>query len=43
MISRKHIFDEAIESAETFLMTKQRLKIVQREIFDQLDKLPLVA
>lgn len=43
MISRKHTFDEAIESAETFLMTKQRLKIVQREIFEQLDKLPLVA
>jgi hypothetical protein len=43
MISQKHTFEEAIESADTLLMTKQRLKIVQREIFDQLDKLPLVA
>jgi hypothetical protein len=43
MISRKQTFDEAIESGETFLMTKQRLKIVQREIFEQLDKLPMVA
>jgi hypothetical protein len=43
MISRKLTFDEAIESNQTFLMTKQRLKIVQREIFEQLDKLPLAA
>ncbi|HLH32871.1 MAG TPA: conjugal transfer protein TraL [Terriglobia bacterium] len=43
MITRKQTFDEAIESSESFIMTKQRLKIVQRELFEQLDKLPLAA
>lgn len=43
MITRKQTFDEAIESGQTFIMTKQRLKIVQRELFEQLDKLPLAA
>ena len=43
MITRKQTFGEAIESDQTFIMVKQRLKIVQRELFEQLDKLPLAA
>lgn len=39
MVARKLTFDEAIKSERTSLMTKQRLKIVQRELFEQLDKL----
>lgn len=37
MITRKLTFTEAIQSAEFSLMAKQRIKTVQREIFDQLN------
>lgn len=41
MVARKLTFDEAITSADTTLMAKQRLKILQRDLFDQLDKLAI--
>lgn len=41
MVARKLTFDEAIRSAETTLMAKQRLKIIQRDLFEQLDSLSL--
>jgi hypothetical protein len=37
MVVRKLTFTEAIQSAEFSLMAKQRIKTVQREIFDQLN------
>jgi hypothetical protein len=40
MISRKQTFDEAIQSNSTMIMTKQRLSVVQHELFRQLDALP---
>lgn len=41
MVARKLTFDEAIRSAQTTLMSKQRLKIIQRDLFEQLDSLSL--
>ncbi len=41
MVARKLTFQEAIQSAETTLMAKQRLKIIQRDLFEQLDSLTL--
>ena len=38
MISRKLTFEEAIAAAEFHIMAKQRLKLVQRDLFDQLDR-----
>lgn len=42
MISRKQTFDEAVESDGTMIMTKQRLRVIQRELFRQLDALSIV-
>ena len=42
MISRKQTFDEAVESDSTLIMAKQRLRVIQRELFRQLDAIPLV-
>jgi hypothetical protein len=42
VISRKLTFEEAIRDGKFSLMTKQRLKVVQRELFEQLDSLCLV-
>ena len=42
MISRKQTFDEAVESDSTLIMAKQRLRVIQRELFRQLDVIPLV-
>jgi hypothetical protein len=39
MIARKLTFDEVITSSVCSIMTKQRLKVVQRELFEQLDTL----
>jgi hypothetical protein len=39
MISAKLTFREAINEAKLPIMAKQRLKIVQRDLFDQLDRL----
>jgi hypothetical protein len=38
MIAAKLTFHEAISAAKLPIMAKQRLKIVQRDLFDQLDK-----
>jgi hypothetical protein len=42
MIARKQTFDEAIKSGDFSIMTKQRLKVIQRDLFEQLDALSLV-
>ena len=42
VIARKLTFEEAIRDGRFSLMTKQRLKVVQRELFEQLDSLCLV-
>jgi hypothetical protein len=39
MLERRLTFDEAIQNADFSLVSKQRLTIVRREIFEQLDKL----
>jgi len=39
MISAKLTFQEAITTARVTIMAKQRLKVVQRDIFEQLDRL----
>ena len=41
MRTKKLTFDEAIQSEQFMLVQKSRLHIVQRELFDQLDKLQL--
>jgi CobQ/CobB/MinD/ParA nucleotide binding domain len=41
MIARKQTFDDAIQSGDFSIMTKQRLKVVQRDLYEQLDALPL--
>jgi hypothetical protein len=41
MISQKLTFDEAIRDHFT-IMTKQRLRMVQRDLFEQLDRMPLI-
>jgi len=41
MRTKKLTFDEAIQSEEFMLVQKSRLYIVQRELFEQLDKLQL--
>jgi len=37
MLSASLTFEEAIASERTRLMDKQRLKMVQRRVYDQLD------
>ena len=39
MISAKLTFQEAIATARMSIMAKQRLKVVQRDLFEQLDQL----
>lgn len=41
VIARKLTLQEAIESPTFPIMVRQRLRVVQRELFDQLDSLPL--
>jgi hypothetical protein len=41
MRTKKLTFDEAIQSEEFMLVQKSRLYIVQRELFEQLDRLQL--
>jgi cellulose biosynthesis protein BcsQ len=41
MISRKLTFAEAIRESDFSIMTKQRLKVVERELFEQLDELSI--
>jgi CobQ/CobB/MinD/ParA nucleotide binding domain len=40
MIAAKLTFQEAISAAKLPIMAKQRLKIVQRDLFEQLDQVP---
>jgi hypothetical protein len=42
VVSRKLTLQEAITSGNFTIMTRQRLKVIQREIFEQLDSLGLV-
>jgi hypothetical protein len=42
MRTKKLTFDEAIQSEEFMLVQKSRLYLVQRELFGQVDKLPLM-
>ncbi len=42
VVSRKLTFEEAIRDGAFSIMTKQRLKVVQRHLFEQIDTLSLV-
>ena len=42
MISRKLTFDEAVKATDFTIMTKQRLLVVQRDLFVQLDRVGLL-
>jgi hypothetical protein len=42
MISRKLTFEEAVKSTDFTIMTKQRLLVVQRDLFEQLDRICLL-
>ena len=42
MISRKLTFDEAVKATDFTIMTKQRLLVVQRDLFEQLDRIGLL-
>ena len=42
MISRKLTLEEAIKDGPFSILTKQRLKMMQREWFEQLDRLQLL-
>jgi hypothetical protein len=42
MLQRRMTFDEAIRSEEFSLVSKQRLTIIRRDIFDQIEQLALV-
>ena len=43
MISRKLTFEEAVKATDFTIMTKQRLLVVQRDLFEQLDRIGLVS
>ncbi len=42
MISRKLTFEEAIQESDFSLMARQRLRVIQRDLFEQLDRLAIV-
>jgi hypothetical protein len=42
MISRKLTFDQAVKATDFTIMTKQRLLVVQRDLFGQLDRIGLL-
>jgi hypothetical protein len=42
MICQKMTFDEALNGNSFTIMAKQRLRVVQRELFEQLDAIPFV-
>jgi hypothetical protein len=42
MISQKMTFDEALNGSGFTIMAKQRLRVVQRDLFEQLDAIPFV-
>lgn len=41
MISRKLTFEEPVKTTDFTIMTKQRLLVVQRDLFEQLDRIGL--
>ena len=41
MLSRRLTFQEAIQLGEFSLVSKQRLEIIQRELFEQLDRIEM--
>ena len=41
VIARKRTFEDAIRNGTATVMSKQRLKMVQRDLFEQLDQLSL--
>ena len=41
MLSKRLTFDEAIRLAEFSLVSKQRLTIIRRELFEQLDRIEM--
>ena len=41
MISRKLTFDEAVNGPDFTIMAKQRLRVIQRDLFEQLDAIGL--
>ncbi len=41
MISRKLTFDEAVNNTDFTIMAKQRLRVIQRDLFEQLDTIGL--
>jgi len=41
MISRKLTFGKAVKATDFTIMTKQRLLVVQRDLFEQLDRVGL--
>jgi hypothetical protein len=42
MLARSLTFEEAIHSKDFYILSKQRLKMVQRDLFEQLDRLNLL-
>ena len=42
MIRQKMTFEEALNGSGFTIMAKQRLRVVQRELFEQLDAIPFV-
>jgi len=42
MLTRRLTFEEAIQSADFSLVSKQRLEIMRRELFEQLDQIGLI-
>jgi hypothetical protein len=40
MICQKMTFDEALSGSAFTIMAKQRLRVVQRDLFEQLDAIP---
>ncbi len=41
MLEQRLTFDEAIKDERFFLVSKQRLTIVRRDLFEQLDRLEI--
>jgi hypothetical protein len=39
MLTRRLTFEEAIQSADFSLVSKQRLEIIRRELFEQLEQI----
>jgi hypothetical protein len=42
VITRKRTFEDAIRNGTATVMSKQRLKMVQRDLFEQLDQMSLL-